>query len=132
MKNLIKQVRLLFVILTVVEVVLYSPKTSYVVVVAIDFGTTYSGYAFSFIKDQGKDSIFMNREWKNEQGSSTSKAPTCLLLKPDQTFDSFGYEAVEKYANLQDEAKEQEYYFFQHVKMALHNDEVGWQVLLQT
>jgi len=100
----------------------YSPNSSYVVVVAIDFGTTYSGFAFSFIKDKGKDSIFMNREWGNEQGGRTSKTPTCLLLKPDQSFDSFGYEAVEKYANLQDESEEKRYYFFQHFKMALHND----------
>ena len=95
------------------------------VVVAIDFGTTYSGFAFSFIKDEGKDSVFMNREWLNEQGTRTSKTPTCLLLKPDLSFASFGYEAVEKYANLQDENSEQKYYFFQHFKMDLHNDEVN-------
>ena len=89
----------------------YSPKSSYLAVVAIDFGTTYSGFAFSFIKDQGKDSIFMNRHWENEQGGYTSKTPTCLLLKPDQSFDSFGYEAVEKYANLQDESNDQKFYF---------------------
>ena len=100
---------------------LYSP---YVAVVAIDFGTTYSGYAFSFIKDKEKDSIFMNREWVNEHGNHTSKTPTSLLLKPDQSFDSFGYKAVEKYAQLQDQSSEQRYYFFQHFKMALHNDEV--------
>ena len=103
---------------------LYSPKTSYVAVVAIDFGTTYSGYAFSFIKDHEKDSIFMNREWMNEHGIRTSKTPTSLLLKPDQSFDSFGYKAVEKYAQLQDQSSEQRYYFFQHFKMVLHNDEV--------
>ena len=91
---------------------------------AIDFGTTYSGYAFSFINDTGKDSVFMNREWMNEQGARTSKTPTCLLLRPDLSFDSFGYEAVEKYANLQDADSEQKYYFFQHFKMDLHNDEV--------
>ncbi|KAL9960020.1 hypothetical protein ACROYT_G033410 [Oculina patagonica] len=101
----------------------YSPRSSYVAVVAIDFGTTYSGFAFSFIKDQGKDSIFMNREWANEQGGRTSKTPTCLLLNSDLSFDSFGYEAVEKYAGLQDDCNEGEYLFFQHFKMALHNDE---------
>ena len=102
----------------------YSPLTSYVAVVAIDFGTTYSGFAFSFIKDDGKDSIFMNRDWANEQGGRTSKTPTCLLLNSDLSFDSFGYEAVEKYAGLQDECHEGEYLFFQHFKMNLHNDEV--------
>lgn len=92
---------------------------------AIDFGTTYSGFAFSFIKDQGKDAIFMNMDWVNEQGGQTSKTPTCLLLKPDLSFDSFGYGAIEKYAALQGESEEKEYLFFKHFKMALHSDEVS-------
>jgi len=92
--------------------------------VAIDFGTTYSGFAFSFNKEQGDDSIFMNRDWMNDQGHRTSKTPTCLLLKPDQSFDSFGYQAVEKYTNLKSLSEEKEYFFFRHFKMFLHNDEV--------
>ena len=103
----------------------YSPRPSYLAVVAIDFGTTYSGFAFSFIKDQGKDAIFMNMDWVNEQGSQTSKTPTCLLLKPDLSFDSFGYDAIEKYAALQGESEEKEYLFFKHFKMALHSEEVS-------
>ena len=102
----------------------YSPKSSHLAVVAIDFGTTYSGFAFSFIKDQGKDAIFMNMDWVNEQGSLTSKTPTCLLLKSDLSFDSFGYEAIEKYAGLEGEGGQEDYLFFKHFKMALHNDEV--------
>ena len=94
-------------------------------VVAIDFGTSYSGFAFSFNKGQEKDAIFMNKDWTNEQNSRTSKAPTCLLLAPDLTFHSFGYEAMENYAQLQNEEEEQEYFFFQHFKMALHSDTVG-------
>ena len=108
---------------------LHSPTRSYLAVVAIDFGTTYSGFAFSFIKDQGKDAIFMNKDWVNEQGGQTSKTPTCLLLKLDLSFDSFGYEAIEKYGSLQDESEEKEYLFFKHFKMALHNDEVNMNLL---
>lgn len=108
------------------ESLFYSPRSSYLAVVAIDFGTTYSGFAISFIKDQGKDAIFMNKDWINEQGSRTSKTPTCLLLRPDLTFDSFGYEAIEKYAGLEDEGEEKEYLFFKHFKMALHSDEVRY------
>ena len=92
---------------------------------AIDFGTSYSGFAFSFNKGQEKDAIFMNKDWANEQGSRTSKAPTCLLLTPELTFDSFGYDAMENYAQLQSDQEEREYYFFQHFKMALHSDKVG-------
>ena len=67
----------------------------------------------------------MNRDWTNEQGAQTSKTPTCLLLKPDLSFDSFGYEAIEKYSSLQDESQEKEYLFFKHFKMALHSNEIG-------
>ena len=67
----------------------------------------------------------MNMDWVNEQGGQTSKTPTCLLLKPDLSFDSFGYGAIEKYAALQGASEEKEYLFFKHFKMALHSDEVS-------
>ena len=103
---------------------LYLEK-SFLAIVAIDFGTTYSGFAFSFNKEQGEDSIFMNRDWVNGQGHRTSKTPTCLLLNSDLSFDSFGYKAVEKYANLRSVYEEKDFLFFQHFKMALHNEEVS-------
>ena len=93
---------------------------------AIDFGTSYSGFAFSFVKDHGASRVFKNREWVNEHGNSTEKTPTCLLLKPDLSFDSFGYEAVEKYADLQRESSEHAYYFLKHFKMNLHNAQVTY------
>jgi len=104
-------------------------EKSFLAIVAIDFGTTYSGFAFSFNKEQDDDSIFMNRDWVNEQGHRTSKTPTCLLLKPDRSFDSFGYQAVEKYTNLKSLSEEKEYFFFQHFKMLLHNCEVQSRVV---
>lgn len=99
-------------------------EKSFLATVAIDFGTTYSGFAFSFNKDEGEDAIFMNRAWMNDQGNQTSKTPTCLLLKPDLSFHSFGYEAEEKYASLTSISEEKEYMFFHHFKMLLHNNEV--------
>ena len=99
-------------------------QNPYTVVVAIDFGTSYSGFAFSFNSGKEKDAIFMNRDWTNEQGGRTSKAPTCLLLTPDLEFHSFGYEAMENYAQLQYDQEEKDYFFFQHFKMALHSEEV--------
>lgn len=97
---------------------------AYIAVVAIDFGTTYSGFAFSFNAGNEKDEIFLNRDWTNEQNGCTTKTPTCLLLKPDQSFDSFGYDAVEKYSELQSKKEEKEYLFFQHFKMELLNNKV--------
>lgn len=100
-------------------------QKSYIAVVAIDFGTSYTGFAFSFNKGQENDAIFMNRDWWNEQGCKTSKVPTCLLLTPELTFDSFGYDAMENYAQLESERNEQGYFFFQHFKMALHSNKVS-------
>ena len=91
----------------------------YIATVGIDFGTTYSGFAFSFNNEQDDEAIFMNRDWVNELGHRTSKTPTCLLLNRDQSFDSFGYKAVEKYANLRSVYEGKEFFFFQNFKMKL-------------
>ncbi|KAJ7370016.1 hypothetical protein OS493_034748 [Desmophyllum pertusum] len=67
----------------------------------------------------------MNRDWVNELGHQTSKTPTCLLLKPDLSFDSFGYEAEERYAYLRSVYEGQaEFLFFQHFKIALYKDKI--------
>ena len=100
-----------------------SDKSSYIAVVAIDFGTTYSGFAFAFNHKEGEGGIHMNKAWGNEQGFSTLKTPTSLLLRPDGQFDSFGFEADEKYANFFG-GEDQEYMYFKRFKMALHKSEV--------
>ncbi|KPP57360.1 hypothetical protein Z043_124929, partial [Scleropages formosus] len=59
------------------------------VVVAIDFGTTSSGYAFSFTQDP--ETIHMMRRWEGgDPGVANQKSPTCLLLTPELRFHSFG------------------------------------------
>ena len=91
--------------------------------VAIDFGTRYSGFAFAFNHKKGEGGIHMNRAWGHDQGTATLKTPTSLLLHPDGSFDSFGYEAEEKYANFLD-GEDRDYLYFKHFKMALHKSEV--------
>ncbi|XP_052813117.1 heat shock 70 kDa protein 12A-like [Mya arenaria] len=84
------------------------------VVVAIDFGTSYSGYAFSFKGSQN--------EIKTQRlGGKLSKdrVPTVLLLNPDQTFNSFGYYAMETYSSLPEEER-QKYFYFERFKMFLY------------
>lgn len=100
-----------------------SDNSSYIAVVAIDFGTTYSGFAFAFNHKEGEGGIHMNKEWGNEQGFSNLKTPTSLLLRPDGQFDSFGFEADEKYANFFN-GEDQEYMYFKRFKMTLHKSEV--------
>lgn len=100
-----------------------SDNSRYIAVVAIDFGTTYSGFAFAFNHREGEGGIHMNKSWGLDQGHATLKTPTSLLLRPDGQFDSFGYDAEEKYANFTC-GEDQEYLFFKHFKMALHKSEV--------
>lgn len=94
--------------------------SSRLIVAAIDFGTTYSGYAYSFKSNWTK--VFMNK-WEGGQLTS-HKAPTALLLNPDKSFNSFGYEAEKIYGDIatngDDEGQSsQEYYFFHRFKMML-------------
>ena len=107
-------------------------------VVAIDFGTTYSGYAFAFTRDI--DSILMMRKVDgNDPGWSlfsssfirnwnivvpligviNQKTPTTILLTPNLEFHSFGFFARDFFHDLDpDEAKR--WLFFEKFKMHLH------------
>ena len=96
-------------------------------VIAIDFGTTYSGYAFSlqsqFQKDPTKVYAFTN--WIPSTGGMISpKTPTSLLLKPNKEFYKFGYDAEDEYAELALDGEHHEYYFFRRFKMLLHRNPV--------
>ena len=68
-------------------------KDDYLLVAAIDFGTTYSGYAYSFNGSPTK--ITINKTW--DSSAISSKTPTVVLTNPDDSFNSFGYRAEEGY-----------------------------------
>ena len=96
---------------------------SHFVVAAIDFGTTYSGYAFSFIRDP--DSIHMMRKWEGgDPGVTNQKTPTTLLLKPNGDFHSFGFSARDFYHDLE-ESEARKWFYFEKFKMALHSSQVS-------
>lgn len=106
-----------------------SPQNNYLFVAAIDFGTSYSGYAWSSKNDyknylEGKDAepkIYTNQPWNSGgKGFFSEKTPTCLLLDADRKLVAFGYDAENKYADLSQEGKHSDYYFFQRFKMNLH------------
>ncbi|XP_061167539.1 heat shock 70 kDa protein 12A-like [Saccostrea echinata] len=93
----------------------------FLVVSAIDFGTTYSGYAFA-LRDTPND-IYSPSTWYAGGSTLASlKTPTCILLKEDKSFDCFGYEAQNKYASLAEDGKHGDYYFFEQFKMILHQN----------
>ncbi|NXY57894.1 HS12B protein, partial [Callaeas wilsoni] len=89
-------------------------------VVAIDFGTSYSGYCFSLAS--GTDRI-RQIYWGTEHGFKTVKTPTSILFNEKQKFKYFGYDAVMKYKSLPS-SQAGSWYFFQNFKMQLYNTNV--------
>ncbi|CAM4647241.1 unnamed protein product [Leuciscus chuanchicus] len=90
----------------------------YVVVVAIDFGTTSSGYAYAFNKEP--ECIHTMRRWEGgDPGVSNQKTPTTILLTPDKKFHSFGYAARDFYHDL-DPTESKQWLYLEKFKMKLH------------
>nr|XP_046257964.1 heat shock 70 kDa protein 12A isoform X3 [Scatophagus argus] len=91
---------------------------SFVVVVAIDFGTTSSGYAYAFTKES--ECIHTMRRWEGgDPGVSNQKTPTTILLTPDRKFHSFGYAARDFYHDL-DPSESKHWLYLEKFKMKLH------------
>ncbi|KAK3577016.1 hypothetical protein CHS0354_003079 [Potamilus streckersoni] len=91
-------------------------------VAAMDFGTTYSGYGFSFTTEPMK--VQTNQAWVAGSRQLISlKTPTCILLNAQKEFHSFGYQAENKYADLSMDGEHTNWYFFRNFKMLLHNTE---------
>ena len=87
----------------------------HIVVVAIDFGTTYSGYAYSFTRDPSQ--VHMMRKWEGGDGGVVNeKTPTCILLTPEGQFHSFGYSARDSYHDL-DPGQAKTWLYFDKFKM---------------
>ncbi|XP_052083861.1 heat shock 70 kDa protein 12A-like [Mytilus californianus] len=110
-------------------------EKDWIVVTAIDLRTTFSGYAFSF-RSEFKDNPLKisTNSWISEGVfNDEMKAPSVLLLNPDQSFNSFGYRAQNNYKQLLliDPEKAVKYYFVQDFKMQLHNREISLGMKIQ-
>ncbi|KAL3885511.1 hypothetical protein ACJMK2_025564 [Sinanodonta woodiana] len=94
-------------------------------VAAIDFGTTYSGWAYSFRDQFIKDPTHVHAKvWSGGQLVS-EKAPTTVLIEPDgKTFKAFGYEAEDVYAELAEAGEHRKWFYFRRFKMLLM-DKIG-------
>ena len=106
------------------DIHLFQASSGALLVAAIDFGTTYSGWACSFQHEFKLEPTKIKvKHWYTGSGSlMTEKTPTCALIKPDgKTLEAFGYEAENKYNELVENDEHNQYYFFKRFKMALHN-----------
>lgn len=97
-------------------------------VAAFDFGTTFSGYAFSFHDNPSK--VTTNHSWIAGSDKLISlKTPTCLLIDDKGDFNSFGYEAENKYATLAEDGQHHGWRLFRRFKMLLYNNKVCFQTV---
>lgn len=89
-------------------------------VAAIDFGTAYSGCAFSSRGDFENDTLRITAyNWS--QSLFAYKTPTRALFDENKTLIAFGYEAEKKFRELFDDNKHHDHYFFDRFKMQLYN-----------
>lgn len=98
----------------------------YLVVAAIDFGTTYSGCAFSF-RDEFKADPTKSfvKNWIDPNSSMMyCKTSTCILFNEEKEFSEFGFAAEAKFLDLMLENDHQNWYFFKRFKMALYELQV--------
>ncbi|KAK3611846.1 hypothetical protein CHS0354_040520 [Potamilus streckersoni] len=110
----------------------------YLVVAAIDLGTTYSSWACSFRHEYNKDPKNMKAIicplW-NSGDHISEKACTAILVKEDgKTLDSFGYEAENKYVHFADDEAEElhTWYYFWRFKMLLYNRKISRNMTLES
>lgn len=102
-------------------------------VASIDFGTTFSGYAFSFKHEyeENPTAVKVNPNWVPGASQLLSlKTPTVILFDKNKKFHSFGFEAETKYSNLADDDKHRDWYFFKRFKMKLHGKKVNRDIVI--
>lgn len=94
-------------------------------VAAIDFGTTYSGYAFSFRSDFLEDPLkIITNNWKTGANAVSLKCPSCILFDPNRKFHSFGFEAEDTYVRLAEDEDHYKWFYFNRFKMILYENKV--------
>lgn len=88
-------------------------------VAAIDFGTTFSGYAFATRVDPLR--IYVPSWSSPSHGLISFKTPTTVLMNNGEEFVAFGFDAETKYAELLTEGKGDDYFYFHRFKMLMYS-----------
>ncbi|WAQ99602.1 HS12B-like protein [Mya arenaria] len=96
-----------------------SLNEDYLLVAAIDFGTAFSGYAFSTRDDFTKDPLKIQSNVWGAGNLMSQKTSTCVLFDGNKKFHSFGFDAEDNYSGLALDNKHHGYYFFKQFKMML-------------
>uniref|UniRef100_A0A8C6WXU1 Uncharacterized protein n=1 Tax=Neogobius melanostomus TaxID=47308 RepID=A0A8C6WXU1_9GOBI len=96
-------------------------------IVAIDFGTAYSGYAFSLTVNQQE--VQRVKRWGRRAGADTAKTPTCILFDQNQEFMEFGYKARDKYYEICKNTNT--YFYFKDFKMELYKQKITKDLMIK-
>ena len=95
------------------------------VIIAIDFGTTYSGFGYVFL-NASQDHIYVFQKWGRGQGMGYGKTPTALLLTEKGEFHKFGHAAVETYGKQAISKNDcKKLLYFDKFKLLLHSQKVS-------
>lgn len=94
-----------------------STKSPFRVVVAIDFGTSRTGYAYAFTNEE---KIYVKTDWP-AQPEPYPKTLTQVLYSPEKTLAAWGYEARSRYLDVRRQPDAKKYDFFANFKMKLHS-----------
>ncbi|XP_060605584.1 heat shock 70 kDa protein 12A-like [Ruditapes philippinarum] len=108
-----------------------SRKGALVVVAGIDFGTTYSGYAFSFKHMYQTNPLNIRCSSFASESWVTQKTTTAVLFE-GQKFHSFGFDAELRYAEQCGCGENDNWYFFRHFKTLLYNKKIKRSMKLKT
>ncbi|PWA20143.1 hypothetical protein CCH79_00020714, partial [Gambusia affinis] len=87
-------------------------------IVAIDFGSGFSGFAFN-VKPREEGGGTQIKRWSNGLGLDTPKTPTCILFDEHEEFMKFGYEAKTAFTNMREEEEAQKHYFIENFNIAI-------------
>lgn len=95
-------------------------------VAAIDFGTTYSGYAFLSRDEYSRNPMSVTAKMWSSPNYNSLKTPTSILFDCHKQFHSFGFEAESKYLHLleDEDGDADDWYYFTHFKMILYQNTV--------
>lgn len=94
--------------------------------VAIDIGTSSSGYAISVYDEYKRDPLQISTfSWKSKtDGFQHFKTLSAVLMNPDGEVQSIGYDAEYHYINILSDHERQEWFYFQNFKMRLYDQKV--------
>ncbi|XP_016522100.1 heat shock 70 kDa protein 12B-like [Poecilia formosa] len=97
-------------ILTMKQVLLKVKAGPDSLIISIDFGSGFSGYAFN-VKPRQEGGETQIKRWRNGLGLDTPKTPTCILFDEHEEFMKFGYEAKTAFNNMREEEAKKHYFF---------------------